>query len=90
MSVTKLSIDQRCEVCGSLFLLPADTIDQLHSPAVDYVCLDCGKNYGWVGNPPQLLPVLVPASDEAQGSVAAQPGIGPTHAAQADGRDVQP
>jgi len=52
--MTKLTADETCAACGGL-LVPPELVSGFTVPkGTDYVCLNCGRPYRWLGNPPTL------------------------------------
>jgi hypothetical protein len=47
-----------------LLVPPAAAFVHSVPPNTDYVCLQCGRPYRWVGTPPQLTPVDGPREDD--------------------------
>jgi DNA-directed RNA polymerase subunit RPC12/RpoP len=65
--MTKLTPDEKCTACGGLLVPPALASGFSVPTGTDYVCLNCGRPYRWLGNPPKLT-VLVAADrrDDAE------------------------
>lgn len=56
--MTHMLPDETCGTCGSV-LVPADVVPWFTPwstipKGADYVCLDCGRPYRWVGSPAKL------------------------------------
>jgi len=44
----------KCDTCGGVFVPPAVASHVTVWPAMDYVCIKCGREYRWVETPPKL------------------------------------
>jgi len=60
--VTRLSPQEKCAECGGVLVPPELAVGTRVSSSADYVCLNCGRAYGWTtDNPPRLsLIVMAP------------------------------
>jgi len=53
--VTQLTPYERCVTCRGV-LVPPVVARRVFTPPLDadYVCLNCGRPYRWIGSPPRL------------------------------------
>lgn len=59
-SIGKLTRDERCTLCRGVLVPPTLASRTFEPPAgADYVCLNCGRPYRWVGVPPKLTLLVV-------------------------------
>jgi DNA-directed RNA polymerase subunit RPC12/RpoP len=57
--MTKLVPDARCTGCNGRLVPPA-LVSWFKSVAgTDYVCMNCGRPYRWIGTPPKLTTLSV-------------------------------
>jgi hypothetical protein len=63
--MTRLVAQETCVECGSL-LVPPELASGLRVAAnADYVCLECGRAYGWTKeNPPRLTLLAVAGQND--------------------------
>jgi len=66
--VTRLSPEEKCAVCGSV-LVPPELAPETRAPSsADYVCLNCGRPYGWTkDNLPRLSLIVVAQRRDTEG-----------------------
>jgi len=62
--MTRLAANDRCAMCDGVLVPPAAAFVHPVPPNTDYVCLECGRPYRWIGTPPQLTPVERPGEDD--------------------------
>jgi len=62
--MTRLTANDRCNACGGVLVPPAAAFVDPVAPNTDYVCLQCGRPYRWIGTPPQLTLVERPRDDD--------------------------
>jgi len=64
--MTRLTATDRCAICRGL-LVPPEAAYLPVPPNSDYVCIQCGRPYHWVGDPPRLT-LVVPERRRDDGS----------------------
>ena len=66
--MTKLFPEAKCTVCDGMLVPPV--LAQPFTPVAgaDYVCMNCGRAYRWVGNPPRLTALVVAAPGPGEDS----------------------
>ena len=63
--MTRLFPEEKCTFCRGL-LVPPSLASKFNAVAgADYVCMNCGRAYRWVGNPPTLTTLVVVERDAA-------------------------
>jgi len=55
--MTRLTANERCATCQGL-LVPPEAAYLPVPPNTDYVCLQCGRPYRWLGDPPRLTAIV--------------------------------
>jgi hypothetical protein len=52
--VTRVVAHERCAICGGLLVPSELAFEHVVPPNADYACLQCGRPYYWLGDPPRL------------------------------------
>jgi hypothetical protein len=59
LTLTRLSPEQKCTRCNGLLVPPTLALSFTPVAGADYLCMNCGRPYRWVGNPPKLTLLVV-------------------------------
>ena len=57
--MTKLVPDEKCTFCNGVLVPPSLAPTFKPIATADYVCMNCGRAYRWVGNPPKLTMLVI-------------------------------